>query len=390
MVGERIRVMRVIARMNVGGPAVQVATLMRGLDPERFEQRLYCGHVGEDEADYTEMCAPDIEPHHVPTLGRAVRPGGDVRSLAHLAAAMRGFRPHIVHTHTAKAGALGRVAAVAARVPARVHTFHGHLLHGYFPPAKTRLLIGAERAFARLSHRLVAVGPQVRDDLLAAGIGRPEQYVVAAPGLALAPLPERRKARHELGLPESGPVVAYVGRVTGIKRPDRLLEVMEAVRRDVPAVRFAVCGGGDLAGEFAARAARLDGAVRMLGWRADVETVYAAADLVLLTSDNEGTPVSLIEGGMAGLPAVATRVGGVASVVEHGVTGLLAPPRADELAHRVLELLRDDHLRLSMGERARARTTERFGPGRLVGDMEALYSALAAERGRSAAGEGGR
>jgi glycosyltransferase involved in cell wall biosynthesis len=378
---KRIRVMRVMTRMNVGGPALQASELMRGLDTERFDQRLYCGFVGPGEADYVDLCAPDVGVHRVPTLGRSMRSTDDGRSLVRLTTAMREFRPHIVHTHMAKAGALGRMAAVLARVPVRVHTFHGHLLHGYFSRPKTQLVVQTERTLAKLTDHLVAVGEQVRDDLVAVGIGRPGQYRVVPPGTNLGPLPEREVARGLLGLPLEGPVVAYVGRVTGIKRPDRLVEVARTVHREIPAARFVVCGDGDLLGEVMAATGDLDGALHLLGWRADVATVYAAADLVLLTSDNEGMPVSLIEAGLAGLPAVATRVGGVPEVVQEGVTGLLGTTRAAELAEGVVRLLRDEQLRLRMGQCAQAWTAERFGAERLVSDIHDLYASIAVDKG---------
>lgn len=379
MSDKRIRVMRVIARMNVGGPALQIAQLMRGLDPEHFDQRLFSGFVGPGEADYVDLCAPDIEPHRIPVLGRSVRPADDLRALALLTTAMRGFRPHIVHTHTAKAGTLGRLASLLAHVPVRVHTFHGHLLHGYFPPAKTRLVVMAERALARFSDLLVAVGDRVRDDLVAAGVGRAAQYAVVPPGTALGTLPHPDVARDRLGLPATAPVVAYVGRLTRIKRPDRLLDVARAVRRAIPDVQFLICGGGDQRDLPASE--DLSGCLRPLGWRADVETVYAAADVVLLTSDNEGAPVSLIEAGLAGRPAVAPRVGGVPDVVLDEVTGLLAAADAKDLAECTIRLLREEETRLRMGERARQWTATRFGADRLVADTHGLYARIAVDRG---------
>ncbi|MFF4425783.1 glycosyltransferase [Streptomyces sp. NPDC001549] len=377
---SRIRVMRVIARMNVGGPALQVSTLMRGLDSELFDHRLFAGFVGPDEADYVEQRAPHVQVCPVPTLGRAVRPTDDLRALSALTAAMRRFRPHIVHTHTAKAGALGRMAAVLARVPVRVHTFHGHLLQGYFSPAKTRLVVQAERSLATVTDRLVAVGRSVRDDLLAAGIGRPGQYAVVPPGTTPAAAPGRSEARKQLGLPEDSLVVAYVGRVTRIKRPDRFLSVAREVRHAFPAARFLVCGDGDLHSDLEA-AGDLRDSLHLLGWRADVETVYAASDMVLLTSDNEGMPVSLIEAGLAGVPAVATNVGSVAEVVQDGRTGLLARRDADELTRHTVRLLGDDSLRRRMGEEARAWTARQFGAERLVQDTHDLYASIAVEHG---------
>jgi glycosyltransferase involved in cell wall biosynthesis len=381
-----IRIMHVIARMNVGGPALIVGSILRDLPPGRFAQRLYTGEVGADEADYLELCAPDLPAQRVPGLGRSVRPGDDALTLAHLARAMRRYRPHIVHTHTAKAGTLGRVAAAMTGVPARVHTFHGHLLHGYFSPAITRVVVGAERALARRTDRLVAVGTRVRDDLVAAGIGRSEQYLVIPPGIDLPPVPAQAEARSRLGLPPRAPVIAFVGRVTGIKRPDRLVDVARRVLARVPDAMFVVCGDGDRLGDLIEATADLDGAVRLLGWRTDVETVYAAADLTLLTSDNEGMPVSLIESGLAGVPVVATDVGSVAEVVTDGVTGLLASPAAEPelcatLAGHVIRLLGDQRLRQTMGRQARIHAGARFGSGRLIADTAELYTSLAIGKG---------
>jgi glycosyltransferase involved in cell wall biosynthesis len=378
--------MHVIARMNVGGPALIVGTVLRDLPPDRFSQRLYTGEVGADEADYLDLCAADLPVQRVPGLGRSVRPGDDALTLVHLARAMRRYRPHIVHTHTAKAGTLGRVAAAMTGVPARVHTFHGHLLHGYFSPAVTRLVVGAERALARRTDRLVAVGTRVRDDLVAAGVGRSEQYLVIPPGIDLPPVPTQAEARSRLGLPPRAPVVAFVGRVTGIKRPDRLVDVARRVLARIPDAIFVVCGDGDRLGDLIEATADLDGAVRLLGWRADVETVYAAADLTLLTSDNEGTPVSLIESGLAGVPVVATDVGSVAEVVVDGATGLLASPATEPelcaaLAGQVIRLLGDHRLRQTMGRQARLHTGERFGVGRLIADTADLYTSLAIDKG---------
>ncbi|HEY2673576.1 MAG TPA: glycosyltransferase [Rugosimonospora sp.] len=373
--------MRIIARMNVGGPALQVSGLMRGLDPELFEQRLYAGDPEPGEGDYRRLRAADLPIHPVPALGRSVRPTDDARALAALIRAMRDFRPHVVHTHTAKAGALGRLAAAACGVPARVHTFHGHLLHGYFSPARTAVLVRAERRLARMTDTLVAVGTRVRDDLLAARIGRPDQFEVVPPGVSLAAPPDRDTARRMLGLSGTGPVVAFVGRITGIKRPDRMLAVARELRADLPDLRFVVCGEGDRLAAVRSAATAEGLPVTFLRFRPDVETVYAAADLVLLTSDNEGMPVCLIEAGLAGRPAVATDVGAVAEVIEHGRTGLLCDGEVPSLCEHVRRLLRDETLRHRMGRAARELTGERFGGERLVADTTDLYRRLAIRRG---------
>ncbi|WP_371784567.1 glycosyltransferase [Streptosporangium subroseum] len=374
---SRIRVMEIIARMNVGGPATQIMGLCERLNTEEFDHRLYTGHVDDDEGDHLRLREATTRAHRVPGLGRSVRPADDYRALSCLIKAMRAFRPHIVHTRTTKAGALGRVASRLSGVgSARAHVFHGHLLHGYFSRPKRSLYVRSERLLASMSDQLVTVGSQVRDDLLGAGIGRPEQYVVIAPGVQLNPVLDRRAARALLGLPPDVPIVAYVGRLTQVKRPDRFLAVARAVLQRVPGCHFVVCGGGELHQDLERRIEPLRGSFHLLGWRKDVETVYAAADVVLLTSDNEGMPLSLIEAGMAGTPVVSTRVGSVAEIVRHEDTGLLATTDVGALAAPVVRLLSDPALAHRMGESARRWTTASFGVDRLVADTEALYRSL--------------
>ena len=371
--------MRVIARMNVGGPAVQVSGLMRHLPEEQFEHRLYTGWCAEDEADYLETQAQDVEAFRIEGLGRAVRPGDDARALRQLAKEMRAFRPHIIHTHTAKAGVLGRVAAKWAGVgSATVHTFHGHLLHGYFSPAKTRAVIQVERALARGTDRLVAVGEQVRDDLLAVGIGHSEQFAVIPPGLEVPASRPRELLRAEFGLDPHAPVIAFIGRLTAIKRPDRFVEVVTRVHAQRPDVQFVVAGEGDQA--HVVREAVQYLPIAHLGWRDDVQDVLAASDLVLLTSDNEGTPLSLIQAALTGLPVVATDVGSVHDVVVRGETGLLTGTDPGEIAEAVLRLLEDPNESRAMGAAAAERAQRLYGVTRLANDHSALYQSIA--RGR--------
>lgn len=375
-----LRVMRIIARTNVGGPALQATVLMRGLS-DRFEQRMYAGSLAEGEADFLELRAPDIPVYRVPSLSRRVRPGDDARALRFIMSEMRQYRPHIVHTHTAKAGVTGRLAAMMTNVPARIHTFHGHLLHSFFSGPATRGLVAVESALARHTDRLIAVGAQVRDDLLAAGVGKAAQYAVVPPGTSLGPLPDRLAARSALGVPADVPVVAFVGRLTKVKRPDRLLAVARQVSRVIPDTRFVICGDGDLSADVQYASLHGHCGITPLGWRADVETVYAGADLVLLTSDNEGMPVSLIEAALAGVPVVATNVGSVAEVVQHEATGILAGTDHQSLATATIRLLADEQLRRDMGARARIWATAQFGPERLVSDIEQLYESVALARG---------
>ncbi|MDG2039472.1 MAG: glycosyltransferase [Ilumatobacter sp.] len=378
----QIRILRILARMNVGGPAWQASVLTRGLSDGPFTTRLICGCVGDDEADFIELRDPDLPVRRIGSLGRSVRLGGDLRALLAVCREIREFRPHIVHTHTAKAGVLGRIAAILCRVPIRVHTFHGHVLSGYFSPAVTQAVRIVEAALARRSTALVAVGESVRDDLIGGGIGRARQYTVISPGVSLNRGPGRMEARAVLDLPPDAPVVLFVGRLTRIKRIDRLIESIGPVLRRLPDAVLVVAGEGDQLGRARQQAQALGSSVRFLGWRTDLSNLYAAADVIVLTSDNEGMPVSLIEASAAGLPSVTTDVGSTREVVVDGVTGHVVRPDARLVADALLEILTDDDRRLAMGRAARHHAHRTFGVDRLIEDHKYLYRRLLDDHSR--------
>lgn len=377
----RIRVMRIIARMNVGGPAVQVSGLMRGFDKERFDQVLVTGYCADDEADYLETSAKDVTATRIVGLGRSISPRADLSAFLQVVREIRAFRPDVIHTHTAKAGVIGRVASlVSGHRSIRVHTFHGHLLHGYFGKFKTYLVIIVEKFLAVFTTRLLAVGRKVMNDLLAVGIGNAKKFSVMPPGLQLGPLPSREVACSNLGIDPSLTYCAFIGRITKIKRPDRFLDVVALLHGQGANVHFIVAGAGDLLDYCQTRTKNEDLPVTFLGWREDVETVLAASDIVLLTSDNEGTPLSLIQAGMAGLPIVATNVGSVSEIILNEETGFLTDTSAHSLAESMNQLLVSSALRKEMGKRAREYTIENYGVERLVRDHQDLYVKLLSGR----------
>jgi len=375
---ESVRVLRIIARMNVGGPAWQSSVLTRGLAGHGYETRLLAGRVDKGEADFVALRDPDLPVVDIEGLGRSVRIGGDLRAFVSICREIRRFRPHIVHTHTAKAGVLGRLAAFVNRVPVRVHTFHGHVLHGYFSPPVSRLVRLVERVLARGTTALVAVGERVRDELVEAGIGQRDRFTAIAPGVEVPPAIDREIARQLLGLPLEVPVVMFVGRLTAIKRPDRLVEAFGMVLERIPEAVLAVAGEGELLEEVRRSVERLGDSVRLLGWQSDVGRLYAAADLVVISSDNEGMPMTLIEAAMAGVPGVTTDVGSASEVVVHGSTGLVVAPDARDLADAIVALLVDDDRRSDMGRAAAEQAIVRFGAARLVADHVALYRRIIA------------
>lgn len=374
---QRIRVMRIIARMNVGGPAVQVSGLMRGLDPLKFDHRLVTGFCAEDESDYLETVATDVHATRIKGLGRSISPKADFMAFLLVIREIRAFRPQIIHTHTAKAGVIGRVASIlSGRRSVRVHTYHGHLLHGYFGKGKTSLVIIIEKFLGLFTTRLLAVGKQVMDDLLEVGVGTQKKFSVMPPGLKLNPLPSREDAYKELGLDPSQTYCAFIGRITKIKRPDRFLDVVAEIRDQHIPIHFIIAGAGDLLNYCQERVAIENLPVTFLGWREDIETVLAASDIVLLTSDNEGTPLSLIQAGMAKIPVVSTDVGSVREIVADQETGILTDLTVRSLVSAIGELVEDSGLREDMGLAAYDYTMQRYGVERLVEDHQNLYIEL--------------
>ena len=379
-----IRVMRIIARMNVGGPAVQVSGLMRNMNSSEFDHRLYTGFCASDEADYLDTVATDIDAVRIEGFGRRVNLLGDLRAFVFLIREIRNFKPHVIHTHTAKAGFLGRISSILSFHPSiRVHTFHGHLLHGYFGPFKRSLVVAAEKFLAMFTHLLLAVGEKVRQDLLGAGVGKPEKFSLMPPGLEISELPNKIETRVSYGLSLQNLQCAFIGRVTQIKRPDRFLDVVSEIKRRSIGIEFFMAGDGELLETCRSRIASENLPVKILGWQSNIEKILSAADMVLLTSDNEGTPLSLIQAGMAGLTVVTTRVGSVPEVVIDGVTGVITNLDVQEIADALEKLANGAELRTQMGASAQQFTLANFGVKRLVNDHEVLYKKLIANRAKS-------
>jgi glycosyltransferase involved in cell wall biosynthesis len=390
--GDRVRVLRVIARLNMGGPAHHVGLLGGMLDRERYETLLLYGEVGAGEASLDELVrtrCTALEP--VPGMRPEVRPHDDARALAQLVRAVRRYRPDIVHTHTAKAGMLGRLATVLAGSPRPivVHTYHGHVLEGYFGPVRNAVYRGLERRLARVSERLIGVSSATVDDLVRLRIADRSKFRVIPIGLDLAPFLEppagaREAFRREAGAGADEVLLTYVGRLAPIKRIDLMLRAVARARELRAPVRLALVGDGSLRPDLERLAAKLGIAERVwfAGYRGEVTPVAAGSDIALLTSDNEGTPVSLIEAAAAATPSVATAVGGVPDVVtpENGI--LTAPGDAEPLAQAIVQLAGRADARADMGARARDHVRSRFSAERLVSDIDRLYCELIAGRQR--------
>jgi glycosyltransferase involved in cell wall biosynthesis len=377
MAKQPVRVVQIIARMNVGGPAVIVADLMRSLDKGAIEQTLITGYCDANEADYLETVATDIKATRIAGLGRSVSLVADVRAFFALVGMLRELRPDVVHTHTAKAGVLGRLASMlAGRKVKRVHTFHGHLLHGYFSGWKVRLVIAIEKFLAKRTDVLIAVGNKVKDDLLAVGIGKANQYKVFYPGLKEPATFDKAKVRAAFGMEDGVSYIAFVGRLTQIKRPDRLLDVAAEFKSRGLKSKIIVAGEGELFASCKERAAAENLPIEFLGWRKDISELFAASDIAILTSDNEGIPLTLIQAAQAGLPIVATEVGSISDIVIHEGNGYLTDTSPTALADALEKLIIDPVLRQIMGQAGRDRSHRYFSLEKMSTDHTELYQHL--------------
>ena len=377
-------VTRVVTRLNVGGPARHALILSRELEKRGFHAELITGAEGTREG----ILRPEGVPHtSIPTLKRAIDPFSDIRAAHALTKLLRVQQPDIVHTHMAKAGTLGRVAARRAGVPLVLHTFHGHVLDEYFSGPVSSFFAATERYLSRHSDALIAVSPSVRDFLVGLKIGKPSQWHVVPVGLDLSDLlertPPKEEARKRLGLPIDSQAVGIVGRLVPIKDHDTFLEAARRVAAGRPEIIFVVAGDGEWRTRLETRAREVLGdRIHFLGWVFDLPALYGALDVVALSSRNEGTPVALIEAGAASKPVVATRVGGVPDVVRHPVTGLLVEAGdAEGMAKHLLQLLENQEQAAAMGAAARVWVRARFSSERLVQDMVQLYTELLARRG---------
>ena len=374
---KRIRVMRLIARMNVGGPAIQITGLMSNLDSEDFEQKLITGFCDTSEVDYLEVSNKSLPRVKIEGFGRSVNLFSDLRALLAIRREIKNFDPDIIHTHTAKAGFLGRIASlITPKRHIRIHTFHGHLLQGYFGKFRTRLVILAERVLAEFTDKLVAVGDQVRDELLAVKIGNLEKFSVIGPGLEIRAIPERLSSLKSFGLPEDRFIVTWIGRAVPVKAPHRIIEIAAECEQRRLKVQFVLVGEGPLLSDLKDAVKQSNLAITFLGWQSDIEKVLSFSDLVLLTSENEGTPVALIQAQMAGIPVLTTDVGSASEVMINEQSGFCLRYSAKGFADRIELLAENSKTRLAFGTAGKINAKENFSLNQLVSNHAELYRHL--------------
>lgn len=403
-----MKIVRIIARLNVGGPARHVVWLTSELQDQEFCSTLVAGTVPPGEEDMSYLARESgVEPIYIPEMSRELT-WRDAIVVWKLFRLLRQERPDIVHTHTAKAGTVGRAAAALYKLsrPAGagvkvVHTFHGHVFHSYYGPLKTKLFVAIERALARFAtDKIITISDQQQKEILERfRIGTRRQHRVIALGIDLAALIEkpadRASLRNELGATADEIIVGFVGRLTEIKNVQMLIRVAERYVRPYPAdsaakLRFVIVGDGHLRAklESEASARGVSSIFHFAGNRTDVAALYAAMDIVALTSKNEGTPLSVIEGMAARRPFVATNVGGVAdllgsecerrerfSICANGVS--TAADDDEGFLAGLLYLAENEKLRHSTAQMGRRFVEERYAKPVLVNNIKNLYREIA-------------
>jgi glycosyltransferase involved in cell wall biosynthesis len=360
-----MRVLHVIARLNVGGTARYITQLANELPKHGIETFVATGFVQGDEVE--DPSAQSIDVIRIPALGRSINPFKDHLARKQLDQIIRDVKPDIIHTHTFKAGYITRMKKQSVPV---VHTFHGHLLDDpEFSGFKSTVIIAIERMLAKKSAKLVTVGEIVGQELLHHHIGSKEQYISIAPGVVALKITPRTEAMGNLGLVDNGqPIIGWIARVTGVKNPMRALDVARAI----PNAQFVIAGGGDLLEDVKAAA---PANVSVIGW-AKAEDVFGASEIILSTSENEGMPVALIEAQLAGKPVVATDVGSVSEVIANHETGLVTNKNPNSIAAAVTTLILDTQKRSAMGTLAASRAQSLFSVDRMINAHIALYRSI--------------
>ncbi len=379
------KVVRIQSRICGGGPALHSILLSEGLsyaNGARYDTTLIGGALEPGESSMEGFAAErGVKYELLADMRRAVNPLADAKAVAKTARRLRQIGAQIVHTHTAKAGAVGRAAARMAGTPVVVHTFHGHVFDGYFSPRKAQAFIAVERALARMTDQILAISEQQRQDLVYKYKIAPIEKVKVVPlGLELdaflhAVPTHHGPLRQELGIRPQDEVIVAAGRLVPIKRFDLLIAAFKVLLATRPNAHLILAGDGgpETRAELHRLAEPLGGRVHFLGWRRDLHNIFAEADLLALSSDNEGTPVTVIEGLVAGLPVVATRVGGVGDILSSSRGHLVAPGDVSALAEALVDRLRSG---TRLPQLQREEVARQFSHRRLIADIEGLYDEL--------------
>lgn len=389
-----IKVLRIITRMNIGGPAIQAALLSAGLNKEKFSSLLMTGSVGKAEGDMSYLAAESgVEPFVLSSLQRELNLWKDIESFFKIYNFITRERPDIVHTHMAKAGAIGRLAAKLAGTPVIIHTYHGHIFHSYFSSARSRLFLLIEKILAAITDRIISISEKQKSEIGEYLNLNDGKFEIIPLGFDLAKFlaDENKDAAHrlkeELKIPEDAIVIGTVGRLTAVKNQRMFIEAASNLKKRFQdkKIIFLIVGDGELREALItfSNSLGLYKDVIFAGWRKDMDSVYSAMDIVGLTSLNEGTPVALIEALANAKPVVATDVGGVRDVLEDGKSALVVP-KGDVAAftEAVSKLIEDKEKRDEFSRFGRNFIREKYSKDKLIKSIENLYIEELRRKGR--------
>ena len=372
-----IKVVSIVSRMNVGGPAVLLSELIRRLPSDQFSHTLITGRCLDNEIDFLDAHPLDSKVIYVDDIQRSILPIADIRSLIRLVRILRNENPNIVHTHTSKAGVIGRIASRIANPQIIViHTFHGHLLYGYFSKFKTRLIVILEIVLAKITNVFVAVTEQVKLDLIGVGIGTNSKWAIIHPGVSASRYLSKQDARDLLKIGNNKFVYSWIGRFTDIKNPMLAIQAFENIENKSE-LYFLMAGDGELLEECMSYARARNLPINFLGWITDINPILSASDFVLMTSRNEGMPVVIVESALKGVPVLTTDVGGVTEFVADGVTGWLIEQNAELISQKISGLIKNIGLIEPIGKNAQRFANNEFSVEMFVDEHVSLYNEVA-------------
>lgn len=392
MENKKIRILRIITRLNIGGPAIHAVLLTRDLNDTEFESRLISGAVSKNEGDMGYITPSyNVKPVYISSLKREIHPFSDLMACYRIFKYVRRYKPDIVHTHTAKAGTLGRIAAILANVPVRVHTFHGHVFHGYFSTSSTQFFIFIERMLAKFTDAIIAISKGQKEEIVEKyKITNPESCHIIRLGFDLEKFlnsaHKKDVFRKRFNFKEDDILVGIAGRLIPIKNHKMFIDAAGHINKNagkniIDKIKFVIVGDGEMKKELLAysRFKGLQKKIFFTGWVKDIDEVYAGLDIVALTSINEGTPVSLIEAMSSSKPVASTNVGGVKDAV--GDIGVLVDIRDHErMADKILELARSGEKREKLGRLGRDFVRNNYSKGRLIFELKELYRDLLSKK----------
>jgi glycosyltransferase involved in cell wall biosynthesis len=357
-----VKIVSVVSRMNVGGVATLLLGFVESLDQNIFEHTLITGVCEDNEIDLVSKTDFKGNIIYLPRMKKSIGIVNDLIAIYQIRKILYELKPDVVHTHTSKAGVIGRISVLTLfRKPYLVHSFHGHVLSGYFSKLKSLLILGIEKFLSKKTDILVADSKHVKADLLAKGIGSHSVWKVVPPGIRKLPKTDLRTSRDQILIPQDVFLICWIGRFTKIKNPFLAVEsFIKFEQKASKKVLLLMVGDGELFEPVSNLVKQVNSNIKLVGWKTDVSVYMAAADLLLLTSLKEGFGLVVAEAGWYGRPTLSTKSGGVNEFIIDGVTGFLVDSTSDQIAISLLNLLNDQKLLAEVGKKAKAQTIKSY------------------------------